>query len=85
MGHAQALHEAEYVARENPLSRKSALAESVLTRVTASDFKNHSSSLYLRLRNETLKEIVSSEQVYITSLSAVVKVCHFQMRNLSER
>jgi hypothetical protein len=37
------------------------------------DFKNHSSSLYLRLRNETIKEIIESERKYIGSLDALRK------------
>ena len=39
-----------------------------------SDVKNHSSSLYARLRNETLKEIIQSEESYLSHLIAVVRV-----------
>jgi hypothetical protein len=36
--------------------------------------KNHNSSLYARLRNETMREILDTEEKYVASLEKVVRV-----------
>ncbi len=58
------------------LTRFKALLRSVVMRrrfrKVAMDFKSHKASLVMRLRNESLREILSSEQKYVDSLQLAI-------------
>ena len=54
-------------------------------RAVAMDFKNHKASLLMRLRNESLREIYTSEQKYVASLEKAMEYYYDPMLRLSQQ
>merc|ERR1711991_1086134 len=52
-------------------------------RKVAMDFKNHKASLVMRLRNEALREVYTSEQKYVDSLKLCMEQFYYPMDRMS--